>query len=97
MAQQQQFFAYQAEAVATELAQVLSKAAEVVRVYNTRLYGKAGTNEITQADISAGINGQAIKGTPDDLYAAIILLDTTVQFVASSPYKSALDKIRLDY
>lgn len=97
MGQEQSFYAYQAEAVMTEVAQMLDKMKEVVNVYNTRAYGVGAANAITQADMTAGSNGNMIKGAPDDLYAAVILIGSITTFVDASAYKPSLDKVRLDY
>ena len=98
MDQQKSIFGQRAQDLATQAAQLLDQLAQLVSVWDDRLYGPGAANELTIEDLE----GTVLTATPDDLYAFIIAASQLGKFMESDPasvpgpYSATINKLRRD-
>lgn len=96
-----------ARQLATQAAQVLGQLAEMVAVWDDRLYGPGAANELTAADLTSSgdamnPNPSGTAVTPNDLYAMVIAASQLGKFIEGDPaavpgpYSATINRLRQD-
>ena len=90
-----------ARQLASTLAQCYSEMTDLQEVYDHRMYGPGGANELVAEDIAIAVGSNTPALDPDALYAFVIVCAQLKEFMengipAQSDHKAVLDRVRQD-